>query len=310
MPRLPRSNKRRRAATEERIRSLAARQHGVVTRAQLLAAGLGPDRVDRRLATGDLHPIHRGVYAVGPVTAPRRAEMAAVLACGAEAVVSHVSAGMLWQFLPSSRGDAGAVDVSLRAGNRCRPGIRIHRAHTLRPGEVTRLDGIPVTTPARTLLDLASTEDLRALDSAVARAIAARLTTRGRILALLRGPARRPGASLLRAVLSARPALTRSEAEERLLALVRKARLPEPSTNVPIHGYEVDFLWREEGLVVEVDGFAFHASRESFERDRRRDAVLAAAGLRVIRITWRQLEGEPEAVLVRVAQALIAARCA
>ena len=111
----------------------------------------------------------------------------------------------------------------------------------------------------------------------------------------------------IRALLAAgaEPAFTRSEAETRFLMLVRKAQLPAPATNVALRGYEVDFLWRAEGLVVEIDGFAFHSSSAAFECDRRRDAVLAAAGLRVLRITWRQISQEPEALLVRLAQALV-----
>jgi very-short-patch-repair endonuclease len=101
-----------------------------------------------------------------------------------------------------------------------------------------------------------------------------------------------------------RPAFTRSEAEQRLLRLVRKARLPAPDVNASLHGFEVDFLWRDAALVLEVDGYAFHSGRAAFEQDRRRDAELAARGLTVIRVTWRQLADEPEAVVVRIGQAL------
>jgi very-short-patch-repair endonuclease len=130
--------------------------------------------------------------------------------------------------------------------------------------------------------------------------------TQRRLLALLARYPRRTGAPKLRELLggSRQPALVRSEAEERFLTLVRRATLPVPEVNVPLHGYEIDFLWRDHELAVEVDGFTFHRDRAAFEADRRRDADLAARGIQVIRITWRQIADEPEAILVRLAQAL------
>jgi very-short-patch-repair endonuclease len=176
--------------------------------------------------------------------------------------------------------------------------------------ETTTCKGIPITTPARTVLDLAADSTERELEQALAQAEARHLTSRRKLLLLLaRYPGRR-GVRALRRLLErdARPALTRSEAEERFLALIRKSGLPHPDVNVNLGRYEVDFLWREHRLVVEIDGYAHHSDRESFEADRARDAWLAAQGHTVIRVTWRQLVDEPEVVLARVAEALASRR--
>src|SRR5690606_2117626 len=291
------------------IRELAARQHGVVAREQLVRAGVPAHRIEYRLKTGRLRQLHRAVYRVGPVAGPREREMAAVLACGDTAVLSHDSAAAAWTFAPAQP-DGAAVHVSVQRG--CRGpgrGVRVHRVGPLAADEVTRLDGVPITTPARTLLDLAACAADQALERAFAGADREGLVARASIERLMARHPRRPGTRRLAALLAGgkRPAFTRSEAEASLLALIRKARLREPEVNVVVRGYEVDLLWRAERLVVEVDGFAFHSSRTAFEADRRRDAVLAAAGFRVVRVTWAQLAQEPEALLARIAQALVAA---
>jgi very-short-patch-repair endonuclease len=176
----------------------------------------------------------------------------------------------------------------------------------LLPDQTTTLKGIPITTPPRTLLDIGLEVSPRELERAVAEAQRRRLTNRSALLSLLARYRGRAGTRPLRVLLegSDRPALTRSEAEERLLALLRKARLPAPDVNERLGPHEVDFVWREAGLAVEVDGFAFHGDRAAFEADRRRDAELAARGFNVIRVTWRQIVDEPEATLVRIGQAL------
>lgn len=290
---------------DEVIGEIAGRQHGVVARAQLLAAGVGPDVLDRRLGRGQLRPLHRGVYLVGPLMTGHAREMAAILACGPAAVVSHGTAASLWGLLPPQEADA-EVDISLRRGHRRRAGLRIRRVPTLQPGEVTVLDGIPLTTPARTLRDLPYSAPARDVERALAEAYARRLVTPEGMRKLLERRKGVRGSRPLRSFLEGHaPAMTRSEAEERFLYLVRKARLREPEVNVPLAGHEVDFLWRPERLVVEVDGFAYHRSSRAFETDRCRDADLAAAGMRVVRVTWRQIAEEPEALLVRLAQALL-----
>lgn len=276
----------------------------MVTRAQLREAGLTDRAIDRRLESGRLQRVHRGVYLVGHVVMPHAREMSAVLAVGPNAVLSHRSAAWLWQLLPYPPRPA-SVDVTVWGRNAGRkPGIRIHRA-ALGP-ETRTCQRIPTTTPARTLIDLAYQVSARELERAVAQAQTRGLTSRRDLLALLaRHPGRR-GTAALRALLNRGSAavLTRSEAEERFLTLVRKAQLPAPDVNVRLAGYEVDFLWREERLIVEVDGFAFHSSRAAFERDRLRDAELQVQGFRIIRVTWRQIVDYPEAMLVRITKAL------
>jgi very-short-patch-repair endonuclease len=177
---------------------------------------------------------------------------------------------------------------------------------TLGSDEHTHLEGFPLTTPARTIHDLAGTLISRQLEQVLARADRQRLLDREKIGTLLKRYPRRRGRARLRALLATPdgPALTRSEAEDRFLSLVRKAGLRHPETNVMVNGFEVDALWRAERLVVEIDGFAFHSLPGAFERDRQRDGVLAAAGFRVMRVVWRQLTLEPEALLARLVQAL------
>jgi very-short-patch-repair endonuclease len=287
------------------IAQLASRQRGLVTRTQLRAIGLTRNAIDGRLRAGRLHPIYRGVYLVGhALPSPGARELGAVLACGPGTVVSHRTAASLWRLL-SNAPDEPEVTVH---GRDCRraDGIHAHRVDSLDRRDVRKLGGIPVTAPARTILDLAALVPARELERALAEAQARRLVRRDELVSLLARYPRRPGVAALRSLLDANPSpsLTRSEAEQRLLALVRAAELPAPETNVRVGRHEVDFLWREQALVVEVDGFRFHSSRIAFERDRLRDAELGARGFRVIRVTWRQLSDRPEALIARIAMAL------
>lgn len=291
---------------DQRIAAMS-RPHGVVGRDRLLAAGISAHAIDRRVASGFLRPIHRGVYAVGPIQSSDAPEAAAALACGDAAWISHSSAGRLWRM--HAKGQRSPIDVTVVARHAPRRrGVRIHRVRSLPPDEVTRLRKIPITTPARTLLDLAVELPRRELEQALALAERNHAGTQRRLAALLARYPSRAGTPRLRELLdgSRRPALTRSEAEERFLALVRKADLPLPETNVRLHGYELDIFWREERVAVEIDGYRFHADRSAFEADRRRDADLAARGIQVIRITWRQLTDEPEAIIARLAVVLAA----
>jgi very-short-patch-repair endonuclease len=290
------------------IGTLASRQYGVVSTQQLLAAGIGSGAIASRVRRHRLHRLHRGVYAVGHTAlVPLAREMAAVLACGGEgAAISHRSAAVLWGLVPR---DDGPVDVTVaRSGGR-RRGLRIHRSRTLRAEDVRWLQGIPTTSPERTLLDFAETAQDRELERALDEAIVQRLTTHAALVAAVRNAPGRQAAPRLSALLarSDPPALTRSEAEERLLALVRAARLEAPEVNVRVKGHLVDFLWRRHRLIVEIDGYRFHSSRSAFERDRRRDAELAAAGYQVIRVTWRQITEEPYSVVALLSQTLAAA---
>lgn len=295
---------------EEIIAHFAGRQHGVVTRAQLLEGGLTRRKVERRVQGKRLRPLHRGVYLAGPVAPPRAREMAALLSCGTGAVISHRSAAVLWRLLPD-RGERQPVDVTTPGADRGRrAGIRGHRSSVLPAEEVTVAQGIGVTAPARTLLDLASgvsggDVSQRELEQALARAERQQLVEEEELRSVIvRHPSGRGTLVLRRMLQSIQPALTRSEAEESFLALVRKATLPAPEVNVVVGRHEVDFLWRSRGVAVEVDGFAFHSSRARFEADRRRDAQLAADGIQVIRVTWRQITDEREAMIARLAGTL------
>ncbi len=298
---------------EERIGATAAVQHGVLTLPQLLEAGLSVHQVERRARSGRLVRLHRGVYLhgalTGPLEPPLARPMAAVLACGPGAVVSYESAATLWKLVPAA--EAGPVHVTVPGGDRGRrPGLAPHRVASL-PGEDRgEVDRVPVTAPPRTLVDLAAHVRPRTLEQALAEAERTGLAKPEEVARVLERRPRARGRATLRQWVSVgrEPAYTRSEAEERFLELSAKGDLPEPRTNVRIGGVEVDCLWRAERVVVEVDGFAYHAPRRRFEGDRRRDARLAALGFHVVRVTWRQLVDEPEAVLVRLAQILALAR--
>jgi very-short-patch-repair endonuclease len=288
------------------IAAIAERQYGVVSRAQLLAAGIGTGAIATRIARHRLHPLHRCVYAVGHTALPPLArEMAAVLACWPGAVVSHRSAGSaIWQLL-EALDDVIDLTVSRRSPRR-RPGLRVHRSRRLAPEDVAVVRGIPVTSPARTLADLAEDASDRDLERAFDEATTRRLVTTASISAAVVRLNGRHGTGRLRALQQrdTEPAFTRSEAEERLLALIRKADLPAPEVNALVARHTVDFLWRERRLIVEVDGYHFHSTRSAFERDRVRDAELIAAGFRVVRITWRQLAEEQLVVVARLAAVL------
>jgi very-short-patch-repair endonuclease len=298
------------ASLDARIAALTSLQHGVITRRQLVNQGLTRSMVDIRVNSRRLVPMHHGVYRlgslVGPLEPPLCRVMAAVLACGPGAVASHLSAGVLWRLLRAMTLHA-AVHVTIAAGDRGRrPGIRRHRARTLGAEDVAVVDGVPVTAPARTLVDLAGGVRARTLEQAIAEAERLDLVDRQALAAALSRAPHSKGATLMRKLIAddAHVPFTRSSAEEQFLALARRADLPLPETNVRVGEYEVDFLWRSERVVVEVDGFTFHSSRPSFETDRQRDARLAVMGFRVVRVTWRQLTKEPHAVLVRLARLL------
>lgn len=287
--------------TDAAILEIASRQHGIVTRAQLMRAGVPAHAIEYRLEKGRLRAHHRGVYRTGPVVAAFHREMAAVLACGSRAVLSHWSASALLELTWQREAPVDVTGPRSLRGPAC--GVRLHRTSRLEPDEIRRKLDIPVTSPARTLLDLASI-GARTLERIVARAERQGLIAQRDIEAILDRYPRRRGSRRLRTLLAEPPALTRSEAETRFLELTRRASVPRPAANVLVEGMEVDFVWRDRRLVIEIDGFAFHGSRVAFERDRNRDGILAAAGFRVIRFTWRQLTMQPEVVLARLGQAL------
>lgn len=286
---------------------LAARQHGVVALGQLAALGLGPDGVAHRVGTGRLHRLHAGVYAVGHTNLTQRGRwMAAIVACGEGALLSHRSAAALWDIgaHPDIRID---VTVPDRSGRR-RGRITIHRPRSLSDEDRTEVDGIPVTTPARTILDLAGVIGPTALGQAFHEADRRGLLDTHAIATLFARATGRRGAGRLRALLAHhRPSPeTRSALEHRFLQLCRRAGLPSPAVNVPVCDYEVDALWPAQRLVVELDGYAFHHTRKVFESDRVRDAALQLAGYRVLRITHRRLQEEPNSIVQTIHQLLAA----
>jgi very-short-patch-repair endonuclease len=244
------------------------------------------------------------VYQLGAFPGPWGREWAALLVCGREAVLSHWTAARVCEL--SDRGWA-VIDISIEgrlAGRR--EGIRPHRAVALPPSDVVIKHGLRVTTPARTLLDLAAVAPRDVLEQLVEEALVQRLASAGELSAVAARGAGRPGVRRLREIVSRldEPLVTRSEAERRLRALIRSGGLPQPLMNVRRAGWEVDAVWDAQRLVVEVDGRKFHDPAPRFERDRRKDAELMLAGYRVLRFTWSRLTREADQVLATIAAAL------
>jgi very-short-patch-repair endonuclease len=292
------------------VARIAAAQRGVVHRSQLAEAGLSKHAVGRRARTGRLFVVFRGVYSVGqPALEPLALETAALLYVGSDAVVSHGSAIKLWK-LPGCSEDVHITVFGRNPGRAA--GIRIHRVKALDLRDVRIQHGIPVTAPARTLIDFAARETMTRVEKALAEARALELVTDDELEAAMERCPGRVGVGTVRAVLAAErgPAILRSDAERRMRRLIDAADLPVPEFNAPLLGFEVDVLWRHARLIVEVGAWRFHGGRRSFESDRRRDQVLVAAGYRVIRVTWRQLTEEPFALVARIAQALALAAMA
>lgn len=288
------------------VARLAARQHGVIAYRQLLGLGIGRGAVERRLALGRLHRVHQGVYTVGhPQLMGRGRWMAAVLAYGGPTLLSHGSAGALWSLRPST---GTCVDVTtLRSRNRSRKAIRVHHARRLHPDDGTVRDGIPVTTVARTLLDLAETLPPTQLQRAFEEAERLGLLDMRQIERLFERSRGRRGLKPLAALIEEHRGptpMTRSELERRFLDLCGDAGLPPPVVNATVAGMEVDMLWPEQRLVVELDGHAYHRTRAAFERDRVRDAALQQADHRVLRVTDRRLGTQP-AVVAATVQSLL-----
>lgn len=297
--------------SEERIAALVGRQHGLVTRPQLIGLDLSSSEIGRRVASGRLRPLHRGVYQVVPFDSHRTAEMAAVLAGGPSAVLSHISAIALWGLLRIDR--PNPVHVTLPGSGRgSRQGIVFHRTTSLTADERTEVERIPVTTPARTIVDAAALLGIREVESAIATAEREGLIEAAELAALPRRYAGRAGAPMLRALLEAGadPHFTRSEAERRCLELLRTAKLPRPHANVLVGAYELDLFWPDANLAIEIDGYGYHSSRARFEGDRVKDSYLRARGIQVMRLTWRQITREPTATAVLVGQALSRAHAA
>jgi very-short-patch-repair endonuclease len=278
----------------------------VVARWQLLRLGVTASQVDGWVRRGRLRFLFRGVYLVGPIVLAHSHEMAATLACGPTAALSHQSATYLYEILPYPA-EPGPVEVTVTAGRHGRQkGIHLHRTTTLLTHEIRERHGIPVTSPTRTLIDVAAHLADAELEQAVAESFALRLTSRSQLLRAVDVAAGRRGVAKVRALIDGdrRPARTRSAPEHQLLMALRAASLPPPEVNARLGPWEVDFLWREHRLVVEVDGYAAHSSPWAFERDRRKGAELEQMGLSLIRVSARQVRDQPRETVARVRRAL------
>jgi very-short-patch-repair endonuclease len=281
---------RPKSATDLEIATLAAAQHGVVARSQLLALGLTNEAVARRLGGGRLHAVHRGVYAVGHTVLTKEGRwMAATLATGG--VLSHATAAAAWEILPV--GAAIHVTVPGDPGRRRRAGIRVHRSRTLTSDDATVRRGIPLTTPERTLADLARTMKGRPLEQLLDRA------ERRLDFARLRDIAP-PSLQAVLSLYTAGSTPTRSELEEALLRLCDDHGLTRPETNTVIEGELVDAAWRDRRLIVEVDGYDFHKGPLKFASDRERDVDLTTQGWRVLRFTWGHVTARPKWVAAKI----------
>jgi predicted transcriptional regulator of viral defense system len=268
---------------------MAARQHGVISVLQLRELGLDRFWVRRRVQNGLLHALHLGVYSVGvPQVSVRGRYLGAVLACGPGACLSHRAAADLWGLRPN----ASQLEVTTRAKRRGPPGVTVHRTRMLEPIDFTTHDGIPVTTPARTLLDLSAVVSAQHLAAAIDRAERQGIFDLTAVVDVLdRANGRRGASQLRRAVAAYEPSTQKSELERRFRKLVRKAAgIPTPSFNAAVKGetaaHEVDAFWERDRLAVQLDGFEFHRTRRDRERDAASDADLELVGQRVMRLTW------------------------
>jgi hypothetical protein len=274
---------------DAQIAHLASRQRGYATRRQLFALGESRDAVDYRVKVGRLIPDFAGVYGVGHLSKdPVDRAFGAVLACGDGAVLSHQSAATLWGIYRHWR---RPLHVTAPSGH-CRKGIVVHRAK-LHPRDRTRQLGLPVTSPARTLLDNAPRLTEKALTRAVNDLLRQGFLNRSDLVELLIRCCRHPGARLLRPFAHSTRGPTRSEFEDAFHAFTERFDLPDALVNTHLHGFEVDAYFPEEGLVVELDGWDFHSSQLSFRSDREQDAALLERGIVTVRITWDRLIDTP-----------------
>lgn len=286
------------------IRELAERQHGVVAARQLFALGLGKGLIEHRVRTGHLLRVHRGLFAVGHGRLSRNGErLAAVLACGPDAALSHMSAADLWGI----RGSRGQIEVIRTSGHRRPHGVWLHQTRSLPAEDVTIEAAVPVTSIERTLIDIAGRLELRQLERAlVAADRSSRLSWPQLRRVLDRSVGRKGRGRLMRLVdeLDPRAVETRSDLEVDFLALCRRAKLPLPEVNVLVHGHLVDFLWPAERVIVETDGFSFHRDPASFEHDHESTIVLTAGGYTVHRATYKMLDHDPAPFMRVVAASL------
>lgn len=284
------------------IGRIAAAQRTMVSARQLYVRGITKRAIECRVLAGRMHVVFRGVYSVGCGTLPPLArEQGALLCCGKRAFLSHETAAAIWGLRPAL---PSKIEVSV-AGRRCasRKGIRVHEIKEIEPRDVRRHEGLWVSSPARAVLEIAATGSARELTHAVDEGLARRRFTPQELDVVLSRNRPCRGAARLASILGdpTATAVSRSKREKALLKLIRDAGLPMPETNVPFGRFELDFYWRREGLVVEVDGETFHRSPGAVGRDREKDLVVKAAGLEMLRFTGDHVLKRSSMVLARIA---------
>jgi hypothetical protein len=268
---------------------LAKRQFGVLSGAQLREVGLGRGAVQNAVRVGRLHRVHHGVYALGhTLLRPEGHRLAAVLACGPGAVLSHRSAAAHWELRSTSQ---EFIDVTATRARHQVPGIRLHTSRSLDAQDTTCHEGIPITTVHRTLLDLAATVRSDQVENALVQAMHLHLYDQRAVDDVIARSNGHRGTKILEEATRQEPQITKSMWEIRMLALVRRAGLPEPRCNEALHAPDhgechPDFYWPAYGLIVETDGWEAHRTLAAFRSDRAKDAALTAAGYKVLRFTW------------------------
>lgn len=292
------------------VASIAGEQHGRIAIWQLRRCGLNDSAVARRVRSGRLHRVHRGVYAVGHAAETLQGQfMAAVLACGPGTVLSHFAAAAHHGL--ARWWDGRLPDVTVRDSHtRQIEGIVVHRSRTLDRRDIWRRDGINVTSPARTALDFAASARPAELRRLVRQGYVDRLLNVRVLLDVLARSGKHPGAPSLRAIVTEGHAPTRSELEDLLLDLIAAAGIDRPETNITLHldgrRIETDFLWRHLRLVIEADGSAWHDDPLTRQHDAEKQAILEAYGYRVLRITWEQAVQHPQQTIARIRAAIVA----
>jgi very-short-patch-repair endonuclease len=290
----------RRTHDGQAMAELARRQYGVVSATQLAEFGFPPRTITRWMQDGKLHRLHRGVYAVGHEALSWEGRLLAAVLSNEPAVASHRTAAWIWGLLRTRPGTFHLTAPTRRHRKKL---VVVHFAR-LEAEDVGTVNGIPVTSPARTVLDLAPDESRRDLGRLLRRADDNELLDRRRFEGLLARASGHPGRAKLAAALRAykpETAVLRSNLEKRFRDLVLAAGLPRPQTNVAVEGYELDAYWEAEGFAVELDVYATHGSPTSFEADREREDDLLLAGIELIRVTDVRLDREPRETIARVA---------
>jgi very-short-patch-repair endonuclease len=284
------------------VATLAGGQRSIVSHEQLLALGCSRRVIAHWVDRGRLQVVFPAVYSIVRGSLPRLArEQAALLACGERAFLSHETAAAFRGILPALPAEVEVTVVGrYRASSE---GIRVHRIKEIDRGEVSREQGLWVSSAARALLEIASTRSLEDLARALDEGLAKRVLTRDGVDAVLARNRPCRGSGRLAALLAGGggTTITRSEAERRFKRLIRDAELPAPETNVPFGRYELDFLWRDEGLVVEIDGYTFHTGPKAFRSDRDKTLAVKSAGLELLRFTRDHVVHRRELVLAWVA---------